>query len=171
MSEIFDLVNEKDEVIGQASREECHTDKSLFHRGVFIIVLNNKNEILIQKRSKDKDLYPSLLDFSVGEHLKSGENYEQAARRGLKEELNIEAEKLTYVGKILFRQRDETEFDAIYFTKSNKEIDEIEFQKEEIESLKFMTIDQIREILKNNEELFVPKIKEVFDEFLKVYEK
>lgn len=131
--------------------------------------MNNKNEILIQKRSENKDLYPSLLDLSAAEHVKSGETYEEAAKRGLKEEIGLNADRLTYVGKVLFRQEWETEFNAIYFTETNKKINEMKVDKEEVEEVKFIPLEKVKEMIDKNKELFVPKINIVMDKFLKVY--
>ena len=54
-TEIFDIVDECDEVIGSASREEVHR-KGLKHRSVHL-VFNRKGEVLLQKRSMQKDTF------------------------------------------------------------------------------------------------------------------
>ena len=41
MTEYFDVINEKDEVVGKATREECHK-KGLLHRAVHIILVSKK---------------------------------------------------------------------------------------------------------------------------------
>ena len=169
MKEIFDIVDRDDKVIGQATREECHNNNKIIHRGVFIIVINDKNEILIQKRTADKDLYPSLLDVSAAGHVKTGETYEETARRELKEELGIKPNQLSYIGKIFFEQEKETEFDAIFLTKTDKKIDKIKFDKVEVESIIFIPIKDIKDMIKKNKNMFVPKIDMVVDKFLKVY--
>ena len=53
MSEIFDIIDQNDNVIGQASREETHK-KGLLHRVVDIFIFNSQGEILLQKRSEKK---------------------------------------------------------------------------------------------------------------------
>src|SRR3989338_10309111 len=87
--EYFDVVNEKDKVIGKASRDECHK-KGLLHRASHILILNSEGKILFQKRSMEKDLYPGWWIDSAAGHLDSGEGYETAAHRELKEELGID---------------------------------------------------------------------------------
>ena len=47
---------------------------------------------MLQRRSADKDLYPGLWDFAVGEHLTPGESYVAAAARGVLEELGVETQ-------------------------------------------------------------------------------
>lgn len=86
--EIFDVVNERDEVIGQAPRSEVHARK-LLHRAVHILVFTTRGELLLQKRSEFKDEYPLKFTSSASGHLSAGETYDQAASRELQEELGI----------------------------------------------------------------------------------
>ena len=96
--EIFDVVDMNDFVIDQVDRNTVHRDK-LIHRAVHIFILNRNDEILLQKRSLLKDTCPGLWGSSASGHLDSGEEYEDAAIRELKEELGIVAE-LNQVSKI-----------------------------------------------------------------------
>ena len=93
MSEILAIVNEKDEVIGQKTREEIHKS-DFWHRGVHAIISDKNNKILLQKRSASKDKFPCCFDLSVSGHVDLNESYDEAIVRELKEELNIVAEPL-----------------------------------------------------------------------------
>ena len=63
--EYFDVLNEYGEFTGKtATREECHK-KGLWHRAVYGFIFNNKGDILLQKRSKNKKLWPDLWDVTV----------------------------------------------------------------------------------------------------------
>ena len=75
--EFLDVVDEDDNVVGKNTREDIHK-KHLIHRGVHVIVLSSKGEILIQKRSKSRSYYPGVFDASVGGHVFSGEGYATA---------------------------------------------------------------------------------------------
>lgn len=88
--ELLAVVDEHDQVIGQATRREIHLNK-LRHRAVHAVVINRKGEILLQKRSKKKDSHPGYWDISMGGHVDAGEEYEEAARREIREELGIDA--------------------------------------------------------------------------------
>jgi 16S rRNA (adenine1518-N6/adenine1519-N6)-dimethyltransferase len=88
--EIFDVVNERDEVTGTATRAEVH-DQDLIHRAVHVFVFNKHGDLLLQKRSALKDRHPGVWDSSVSGHLDSGETYEAAAVRELAEEMGITA--------------------------------------------------------------------------------
>jgi len=87
--EMLDIVNETDIVIGQQARSIVHQE-GLWHRGVHVFLFSPEGKLLVQKRSADRSSSPSMLDCSVSEHVKAGENYLDAAIRGLKEELGLE---------------------------------------------------------------------------------
>ncbi len=88
MEEIFDVVNERNEVIGQEPRSKVHAE-GLLHRAVHILVFRENGDLFIQKRSMIKDAEPGKWDTSAAGHLDSGEGYEEAARRELEEELGV----------------------------------------------------------------------------------
>jgi 16S rRNA (adenine1518-N6/adenine1519-N6)-dimethyltransferase len=89
--EIFDVVDLQDQVTHTATRAEVHAQK-LLHRAVHVFVLNKRGDLLLQKRSRLKDLCPGLWDSSISGHLDSGESYAAAAMRELHEEMGISPE-------------------------------------------------------------------------------
>ena len=86
--EIFDVVNERDEVVGNRSRSEVHR-LGLLHRAAHILVFNSRGEVFLQKRSMKKDRQPGLWDSSASGHVDSGEDYDTAAVRELREEIGL----------------------------------------------------------------------------------
>jgi isopentenyl-diphosphate delta-isomerase len=86
--EIFDVVNEHNEVIGQAPRSEVHA-RGLLHRATHMLVFNARGQIFLQKRSMKKDRQPGLWDSSASGHVDSGEDYDACAVRELREELGL----------------------------------------------------------------------------------
>jgi len=87
--EIFDVVNERDEVIGQQCRSEVHR-LGLQHRAVHVLIFNRRGEVFLQKRSMTKDTFPGAWDSSASGHLDHGESYDACAVRELREELGLE---------------------------------------------------------------------------------
>jgi len=97
--EIFDVVNERDEVIGQAPRKEVHA-RGLWHRAVHVLVFNTRGEVFLQKRSMTKDTAKGKWDSSSSGHVDSGEDYDSCAVRELREEIGL---VVTQAPRRLFR--------------------------------------------------------------------
>ena len=95
-AELFDIVDERDRVLGQAPRAEVHA-RRLRHRAVHIFLFNRQGQLYIQQRALTKDTSPGCFDSSASGHLDAGEDYDHAARRELHEELGLAVppEKLT----------------------------------------------------------------------------
>jgi isopentenyldiphosphate isomerase len=87
--EIFDVVNERDEVMGQQPREAVHR-LGLMHRAVHILVFNAAGQVFLQKRSMKKDRQPGLWDSSASGHVEAGEDYDACAVRELREEIGLQ---------------------------------------------------------------------------------
>lgn len=88
--EEMDVLNEFGEFTGKvATREECHK-KGYWHRAVYGFIINKNGEILLQKRSKKKKLWPLKWDVTVGGHVNVNEIGREALIRECKEELGLE---------------------------------------------------------------------------------
>jgi len=131
--EFFDVVDKKDNIIGRATRKECHSNKNLIHRSVMILLFNGKGELLLQKRSMKMDMHPGKWTVSSSGHVDAGESYEEAAKRELKEELGIKT-VLNPSFKVLFDGKEETEMEMVLtghsegpFRPDPEEVDEVSF--------------------------------------------
>jgi len=87
-SDILNIVNENDEIVGVAAREEIHKS-GLPHREVHVWFYTPNGEIIFQHRAKDKDTYPDLLDATVGGHVEIGDSYERTAIKETEEETGV----------------------------------------------------------------------------------
>ncbi|MBI4154455.1 NUDIX domain-containing protein [Candidatus Woesearchaeota archaeon] len=143
MKEFFDVVNANDNVIGRASREECHS-KGLLHRGSYILIFNSKGQLLMQKRGMKKDLYRGLWDGSASGHVESGSTYEETALKELKEELGIETE-LKFICKYRTGEGKDREIDAIFVGTHNGPF---RLNRDEVERIKFYSPERIKEMIK-----------------------
>lgn len=86
--EIFDVVNERDEVIDKKPRSEVHS-RGLMHRATHVLVFNKRGQVFLQKRSMKKDRQPGVWDSSASGHVDSGEDYDACAVRELREEISL----------------------------------------------------------------------------------
>jgi isopentenyldiphosphate isomerase len=94
--EYLDVVDADDAVVGRDTRENVHRGHRI-HRGVHVLVVNARGEILVQLRSARLDNHPGHLDASAGGHVQSGETYQEAAGRELLEELGCHAEQVEHL--------------------------------------------------------------------------
>ena len=149
--EIFDIVDENDQIIGQATRDQVHGNPGLMHRVVHILVFNSQNELYLQKRGIHKDVQPGKWDTSVGGHVDKGESYIDAAVREMEEELGIIGANLTYLYKYRLRNDYESEYVSSYHCLWDGAITT---NNDEIEEGRFWRLDEIDE--KMDSGIFTP---------------
>lgn len=146
--ELLDLVNDRDEVIGTILRGQMvkanYRMDGKHVRFVNGFVVNTKGLVWVQTRSHKKSIAPGGLDFSVAEHVLSGETYEQAIVRGFHEELGwqIGSSQLTHLG-VLPPAADRPVFDSV-FALLNYSGDDPVLNTDEFVSGEWLNIDEIR---------------------------
>jgi len=91
------IVDEDNQPIGQATKQVVWR-KGLIHRVVRIMAENLRGEVLLQKRTPDKDIFPDTWDNSAAGHVDAGESYLTAAQREIAEELGLTDVSLTEIG-------------------------------------------------------------------------
>ena len=158
MKEKIDVLNEFGEFTGKvATRDECH-QKGLWHRAVYAFIIDKKGNILLQKRSANKKMWPNMWDVKVGGHVDSNEFGRQALIRETKEELGIEIndDDIKYLicstsvnknGNIIDKH-----YNECYLITKDIDIEKINLQKEEVAEVKFFTKKEILERISNNYE-------------------
>lgn len=143
-TEVFDIVDENDQVIGQAPRSQCHGDPDLVHRVAHVLLFNRRGELLLQMRAATKDVQPGRWDTSVGGHLDLGESYLAAAYREMEEELGIVGVPLTFMYSSKMRNDFESENVRTYLATCDGEI---RFNPEEIDGVRFWAAEEIEAAL------------------------
>ncbi len=147
--ELFNVVDEDDNVIGQETRRQCHR-KKLIHRNSVFFLFDNDWKVFVNKRSKTKDMFPSYWSLSLGGHVEAGDSYERTAVRELEEEAGIKA-KLVFIRFFKVRLKEENENMKLFYFKTNQKP---KISKQEIEYGEFMTLEEIKKKMKK--EKFVP---------------
>jgi isopentenyl-diphosphate Delta-isomerase len=97
--EPFEIFTQAGAPLGRARRADVHR-LGHWHRSANVLLFAPDGRLYLQRRSATKDLWANAWDASVGEHLKPGEGYDEAAARGLREELGIEGVALEPLGGI-----------------------------------------------------------------------
>ena len=160
--ELVDICDEKNNLLGiQKTKTEAHR-VGLWHRSAHIWIYNSKGEILLQLRAKDKALYPDLWDVSVAGHVSAGEDPMISGLREIREEIGLKVNQsdLRFYKilkrKQIFRKIINSEFFYIYLLKFDGDISKLKLQKEEVQKIKFISIEKIKENLKNKQADYVP---------------
>lgn len=149
--ELLIVVDEKDNVLDYKDKLTCHQGEGILHRAFSIFIFNEKGELLIQKRSGQKHLWPHYWSNSCCSHPRKGEVMENALQRRLAEELGISAplkHLFTFQYHAKFENAgSEREMCAVYIGKSNERII---VNPNEIAEWKWIKIhDLTRELAKN----------------------
>jgi len=140
--ELLDVVNKEGKIIDILPRSVIHGNPSLMHRVAHLLVFNKDGALLLQKRSMNKDVAPGKWDTSVGGHVNAGETIDEAVRREMEEELGITSCELKFLYSYIHSNPYETE---LVHTYSCIYEGAINFNKEEIDEVRFLGIDEIRE--------------------------
>lgn len=165
--EIIYVVNEKDQFVRKATRKEVR-ENALLHRAARVIIINNENKFLIQKRSKTKDINPGLWDMGIAETVSEGDSYESTAMRGLLEELGIiRLSNIQMMHSVIFKlkyisQNHNVLCKVYLLTYSGK----IELQAEEVDEAGFATSAEIKLLIENKQ--FSPVGKIVFEKYFEL---
>ena len=160
--EIFDVVNERDEVIGQAPRREAHARK-LWHRAVHVLVFNSRDEVFLQKRSLKKDTAAGLWDSSSSGHLDSGEDYDACALRELREEIGLNTvNKLERLFKIDACAETGWEFCWVYRCKSDGPF---QLHPDEIETGDWFALEKVSSWIAERPQDFASAFRRVWEKF------
>lgn len=156
--EYFDILDENGNKTGITKlRNEVHRDGD-WHKAVHIWIINNKKEILLQRRCATKDSNPNMLDISCAGHLTTGDNSLDGAIRELKEELNLDVNKedLEFIKTIKRSSKYSeifinNEFDDVYILRTNKTIEDMKYQEDEISEIFYVSYDKFKEMVDNHQ--------------------
>lgn len=156
MEEKFDVLNELGEFTGKvATREECHKE-GLWHRAVYAFIIDDDGNVLLQKRSGNKKLWPNMWDVTVGGHVDSGEFGRQALIREVREELGVEIDDndIKYlIGSTSINQKGDIinkHYNECYLITKKIDISKIKLQKEEVSEVKYFSKQELLERIANN---------------------
>ena len=161
------LVNEKDEQIGTMPKMEAH-EKAVLHRAFSVFVLNDQGELLLQQRAASKYHSPLLWTNSCCSHQRVGESNIEAGKRRLFEEMGFVTELKDVVSFIYKAPFDngltEHEFDHVLVGAYNEDP---KINIDEVNSLKWMTLEQVKVDMELHPEIYTEWFKIIFDQYYK----
>lgn len=149
--ESLDLVDENGTPTGETVDRETAHREGLRHRTAHLWLLRRREgrvQLLLQKRSMEKDSYPGCYDISSAGHIPAGVDFVPSALRELKEELGLEArpEELVLCGVRRFEYRDtfhgrpfhDNQVSRVYALWRDVEPEDLTLQQEEVSEVRWM---------------------------------
>ncbi len=157
------LVDENDQFLGLMPKMEAH-EKGLLHRAFSVFVYNQSGELLLQQRALSKYHTPGLWTNTCCSHQRKGESNIEAGKRRLMEEMGFTTdlkETTSFIYKAPFDNGlTEHEYDYILVGKFNGEPKPNPL---EVESYKWMKLEQVKEDIDKNPHLYTAWFKIIFE--------
>ncbi|OQA52551.1 MAG: putative Nudix hydrolase YfcD [candidate division WS2 bacterium ADurb.Bin280] len=147
--ELIDVINDEGEVVGNCSQEQIYRQKKS-HRIVHAMIFNQAGQLLLQKRSKNKNYLPGFFVTSAGGHVASGESPEDAIAREINEEIGVRlrvefVRNFWYEPFAGFRKN-------IYLYKGRCE-GPFEVNPDEVEEVAFFSLEEVRKMVGKKEKV------------------
>ncbi len=162
------VVDKNNNIIGYDSKANIHAGEGILHRAFSIFIFNDQGEMLLQKRSKKKLLWPLFWSNSVCSHPRENESNEIATQRRLKEELGI-VTPIKYLFSFQYQANfndigSEREYCSVYIGKSNGPFF---INNNEIDEWKFIPLEELNCELNKSPKKYTPWFKIEWDKILK----
>lgn len=168
--ELLDIVDEQGNPTGDTVDRNIAHKEGIRHRTAHVWIMrfyDGREEVLLQKRSMNKDSFPGRYDTSSAGHIPAGSNPVESAIRELKEELGINAqpEDLLFAGTFnvdyekVFHDKKfvDKEIAFVYIYIKRVEIEDLIIQEEELEQVEWFDIKEVTEgCREHNQKFCVP---------------
>jgi len=160
-SEDLILVDADDNEIGYRSKTECHNDAGILHRAFSVFLFNDAGQLLLQKRSSGKRLWPGFWSNSCCSHPRRSESLQIATARRLSDELNIST-ALEFVYQFCYQAHygaagSEHELCHVFLGRAG---DNVLANDSEIESIRFVAARELDAEFATNPQQFTPWFKQ-----------
>ena len=163
MAEYLDVIDEDGNLTGEiVDRKTAHYE-GIRHRSSHLWLVRNKNgnvQVLLQKRSSSKEAFPNCYDISSAGHIPAGEDFETTAIRELEEELGIHANrkdlifcgdrKVVWDGEFNGKPYKDRQHSKVFMMWLDLEEDAFVIDRREVESVRWIDLEQCMENVKNN---------------------
>lgn len=153
-----DVVDAHDHPVGVVPRREVLPLKAGF-RVAHDLIFNSKGELLVQQLSSRRTRHPGQWGSSVAAYLFSGESYEEAAGRRLREELGISV-PLKFIGKTSMDDDGSRKFIGVFTGSADGPF---QYDRQHIASLEFLPVGKIQQLMGETARLFTPTFRKVFE--------
>ncbi|MDE5958420.1 MAG: NUDIX domain-containing protein [Muribaculaceae bacterium] len=151
--ELFPVMDEVGNVVGSATRGECHGGSRLLHPVVHLHLFDADGRIYLQKRPEWKDIQPGKWDTAVGGHVDYGESIAEALRREVREEVGLTQFDEEFLTRYIFDSGREREYVHTYRARIHPDAGE---PSDELDGGRWWTIAE----LEASPELLTPNLRQ-----------
>ncbi len=152
MEEMLDTFDIDGNFLGAKTRRFCHSENpGVYHKPVWIWIINDKGEILVQKRALTKKKSPGKWDMPSAGHVDAGENCLTACVRETEEELGLKVKSNEFIFLKEYLNQKGWEIVQIYLLKNNTTEKDFVLQTEEVEQVKWLSYNEFVKLLYSNE--------------------
>lgn len=167
MEEYLDIYDCDGQHIGVKSRSECHKpNPGYYHKSVWVWVVNDNDEILLQRRAYTKKELPGVWAMPVAGHISAGESPLVTCVREAKEELGLDTSEKDYEFVQEYFHEEGWEYAQAYILRNNTTIEKMVFQEEEVAEAKWISYQEFLENIYRND--YVPGNKAFKDWCVKI---
>ena len=153
----IDAVDSHDRPVGVIPRSEVFRLRAGF-RVAHDLLFNSRGELLVQQLASERDRHPSQWGSSVAAYLFSGESYQEAADRRLREELGVSI-PLKFIGMTSMDDDGSRKFIGVFTGRADGPF---HYDRRHIASLEFLPVSKIEELMNEGARLFTPTFRKVF---------
>ena len=145
--EYLEIVDEENNLTGKTEERDIVHAKGLWHREIAVWIMNEKGEVLLQKRSPNKKQGANNWSTSCAGHIDIGEEPIKSAIREIREELGIPVKEddlkhlFTAKNKRVLTNSFNNIFCYLYFLKVNTSIEEFTIDTEEVSEIKYIPFE------------------------------
>lgn len=156
--ELVQVVNEDGSLTGQVVEKDYAHDHGLIHAEVAAFVINDKGQILLQKRASSKRHNPDKWALSGG-HVGAEEGLDEAILRELREELGVQfckndLHKFSAYQELVMAP-DNPHVTYFYYVRCDKPEAEFVIQREELSEVKWFDIDRVIKMINDHDDTIV----------------
>lgn len=160
------IVDENDKPSGLEEKWKCHAGNGILHRAFSVFIFNQKGELLIQQRSKEKLLWPLYWSNTCCSHPMEDETYEQAGHRRLRVEMGFTCD-LKYVGIFRYQAsyQDKGSENELCAVLAGQYDGEVRPDLQEVTDWKWMTFQDLKEDIAADSDQYTPWFKMEIEKF------